>query len=114
MDLPLAGSVLLLGASLGSSWFGNQQVHPSPPAPCVCQCECNTDCEIKSRWSFSAVSLVFCILTIVVQGCCILYLWKGPSPTAQWTGFVEPKGEYPKGKGKSKGVLGQVALTLTS
>ena len=114
MDLPLTGAVLLLGASLGSSWIGERHIPPLPPTPCVCQCECNSDCEVKSRWSFAGICLFFCICTIVAQAYCMWFLWKRSSLTEQWTGFVEPKEELSTGKGKSKGVLGQVAITLTS
>ena len=95
-----AGSLVLLGASLGGLWFGGSS-DKIVSQPCLCQCECKTERSGSFSWSLnSSIILILCLLVITLG-------------ISRWyqlhSGQVVSEA---KGKGK-KGVLGvQAALTL--
>ena len=100
MDVPLAGTVLLLGASLGSSIFGYQS--KPAPAPCVCHCDCIS--ESSSTSGFNLGWWIFAGVLIGINLLLVALLIQARATIGQV--------DLTKGKGK-KGVFGQQqALTV--
>ena len=100
MDWPFAGSLVLLGASVGTSW---NSVQRAPLSPCVCHCECTSEDRPVQSWALSNwIIISLSLIILVLSGFCWWRLSTGAA--------FESKG---KGKGK-RGILGgQAALTLT-
>ena len=110
MDLPLAGAVLLLGASLGSSLFGNPGPKPVTP-PCVCHCECIAEGAPHPGLSCNFIGICLLLLVVAAPGIALVWLRGTLVPNPNWGQTADSSSEVSKGKGK-KGVLRQVALTL--
>ena len=100
MDLPFAGSLVLLGASLGGSWFGGSS-DKLVSQPCLCQCECKTEQSGVFSWGLNSSIILFLCLLVITLGISLWYQLHSGEVLSE-----------AKGKGK-KGVLGvQAALTL--
>ena len=99
MDWPFAGSLVLLGASVGTSW--NSVLSPKASAiPCICQCDCTSEGVPAVSCAISHWIILFQLSVIVVLA---VLCWLKTSVTA-----------VRESKGKGKGVLGgQAAITLT-
>ena len=99
MDWALAGALILLGVSLGSSILGGSPAKVEPQ-PCVCKCECSGDTSPSYLGGFQGVVIAFLIFCLCALAGIVWFLIHS-----------QPVFEA-KGKGK-KGVLGvQAALTL--